>query len=185
MAKNIKEIKKKYRRDLMQDIASLSSCYKNESDMKMISKLLETKEYIAAQTIFCYVGVGDEIDTIKFIKKAIDDNKTVCVPKCLDNERLQAKLIHDIDADLERGFYNLLEPLDSCEEIAPHEIDLIIVPCLSCDKKGNRIGRGSGYYDRFLLKTDAKTIILCRKEILRDDIPLEPHDIPVDMVISD
>ena len=65
------------------------------------------------------------------------------------------------------------------------EVDLAVLPCLCCNHLGHRLGQGGGYYDRFLSHYRGGTVLLCREKLLRQDIPLEPHDYPVPWVLTE
>jgi 5-formyltetrahydrofolate cyclo-ligase len=93
---------------------------------------------------------------------------------------MEARLItsaRDIDSG-ERAF-GLREPKQSCPLAMPEEIDLVIVPCLSADPYGNRLGYGGGYYDRYLkqIRGEAVTIAVCREELLAMTLPSGPNDV--------
>ena len=75
--------------------------------------------------------------------------------------------------------------LVSCPVIAPEEIDLAIVPCCTGNATGQRLGYGGGYYDRYLLKTKCPTMLLCRHQLERSDIPVEPHDVRLDYFVTE
>ena len=60
-----------------------------------------------------------------------------------------------------------------------------MLPCVACNRLGQRLGRGSGYYDRFLARYRSGAVLLCREELLRQEIPLEPHDYPVPWVVTE
>lgn len=86
---------------------------------------------------------------------------------------------------MEAGKYGILEPGAHASVIQPEEINLAIVPCMSCSHDGRRLGYGGGYYDRYLGRTQAVKAVICRERIMRADIPVEPHDQMMDMVISE
>ena len=69
--------------------------------------------------------------------------------------------------------------------LAPEELDLILLPCVSASRSGERLGYGGGFYDRYLPKTKAFRALLIRERLLSDDIPREAHDQPVDAVITE
>ena len=71
------------------------------------------------------------------------------VPKCISKGIMEVYKIRSFD-DLEPGKYGILEPKEGCEKISPKAIHLALIPCLSCSMKGERLGYGGGYYDRYL-----------------------------------
>ena len=92
--------------------------------------------------------------------------------------------IHSMD-DLAPGKYGILEPVDTCEKISPKEIDLALIPCLSCGRDGHRLGYGGGYYDRYLNQVKGTLAVLCRRALMCDEIPTEDHDKNMDFVICE
>ena len=86
---------------------------------------------------------------------------------------------------MEAGKYGIMEPGAHAPVIQAEKIKLAIVPCMSCSHDGRRLGYGGGYYDRYLGRTRAVKAVICRERIMRADIPVEPHDQMMDMVISE
>ena len=100
--------------------------------------------------------------------------KTVCVPLCGKGGSMTARKITAL-SELQTGHYGILEPSDTEPEIAPENIDLILAPALSCDRKGYRLGYG-GYYDRFLSRTNAVCAALCASQRMSAALPHEAFD---------
>jgi 5-formyltetrahydrofolate cyclo-ligase len=97
---------------------------------------------------------------------------------------MEARAFRSLD-ELSESSYHLLEPLSSTHVIPPEALDFIIVPALTFDHEGYRLGRGGGYYDRFLLKTQAFTAGVARERLLRVTLPREAHDIAVRCVVTE
>ncbi len=160
------------------------NCTKEQNDA-LINTLMSIPEYKNAKNIFSYISVKTEPDTEKFISKSIEMGKTVCVPKCNPKKRTMKFIeITSLEKDLIKGTYNIPEPVSDIEfNGIPN---LMIIPALSCDLKGNRLGYGGGYYDRFLknIKGAVKAAIIydC---LLTEELPCETTDIPVDIIITE
>ena len=88
-------------------------------------------------------------------------------------------------SDLEVGNFGILEPKSYLKEIDKIDIDLAVVPCVTCDVDNNRLGYGKGFYDRFLADTDMKKICLCRKKVLQEKISVDKNDVKMDVVLTD
>ena len=146
--------------------------------------------------MLAYFSVGSEPSTLAVISELLKSGKRVCLPLCIDLdeeghrtdtvEAMEARQITGFD-DLVPGAYGIPAPKADTVPVPPEEIDIIILPCISCDRECNRIGHGAGYYDKFLSKTgkDCFTMALCYEEAMLDDIPTEPHDMPVDAVVTE
>ena len=85
---------------------------------------------------------------------------------------------------MKEGAFHILEPANGicCN---PGKIELIVVPAIAFDRKGNRIGRGKGYYDRLLKKASCPKIGVGYHFQLFDEIPAEPHDVPMNAIVTD
>lgn len=181
---NIYDEKKKIREDVKEIVNNLSDEYIKDSNYKIISRVLDSDEYKDANTIFTFVSTSREIDTISIIKDALNNNKTVGVPKCVAKGIMEVYEIKSLK-DLTLGKYDILEPKNNCNVINKDKIDLVIMPCVTCNEKGQRLGYGGGYYDRYLEHCDAKKLIMCREILMKYNIPMASHDILMDMLVTE
>jgi 5-formyltetrahydrofolate cyclo-ligase len=99
---------------------------------------------------------------------------------------MEARAITGFD-DLAPGAYGIPEPVEHTELVPADRIDLIILPCMACDKSCRRIGHGAGYYDKYLqhVRKDCRTVAMCYSALLADELPVEEHDMPVDAVVTE
>ena len=141
-------------------------------------------EYQEASTVFCFVGTIHEIDTRPILADALATGKRLCVPLCVGKGIMELRQIHSLE-ELSTGAYGILEPPEESPVVCPDEVDLAILPCLTCNHLGQRLGQGGGYYDRFLSGYRGGTVLLCREKLIREEIPLEPHDYPVPWVLTE
>jgi len=178
------EEKKILRKRLIGKMESLPEKYREEADREIVRQVLALEEFKKARVVFCYVGVGKEINTWPIIEEGIKQGKTVAVPKCIGKGIMAAYAISGRE-DLVPSFFGLLEPQRQEKLILPAEIDFALVPCVACNYEGLRLGWGGGYYDRYLANTRFVKAILCREELINPDIPGEGHDVPADMVITE
>lgn len=149
---------------------------------EIAKKVLLTLHWQNAKTVFCYVAYKYEPQTLALLQNALETGKTLCVPLCEEKGIMHAVKISDL-SQLKIGAYGILEPPKSAQIVKPVQIDLAIVPCLGADKNKNRIGKGGGYYDRFLPQSCCYKLLLCRKELLVKTIPSEKFDIICDEII--
>ncbi|WP_042223450.1 5-formyltetrahydrofolate cyclo-ligase [Oceanobacillus manasiensis] len=137
-----------------------------------------------ASTIGITISQAIEWDTKPIIKAAWEAGKTVCVPKCSPKAKTLTFYKLDSFEQLEVVYYNLLEPNpDLTSPVGKEEINLLVVPGLTFDKQGYRIGFGGGYYDRYLADFSNSTISLIHSKQLVDRVPRELFDIPVEHTI--
>ena len=78
-----------------------------------------------------------------------------------------------------------MEPPADAPRVDADEVDFAVLPCVTCNHLGQRLGRGGGYYDRFLAHYRGGTVLLCREKLIREEIPLEPRDMPVPWVLTE
>ena len=87
--------------------------------------------------------------------------------------------------DLAPGAYGIPEPKADCPAVPLDEIDFAVIPCVSCDREGHRLGQGGGFYDRYLEQhPDHPTLAMCYGFQMFEHLDTDPHDIPVDYVLS-
>lgn len=162
---------------------------KKIADEKIIKTLLESNIYKDSKVVFVYVNMDSEINTLEIIKELLVSDKIVAVPKVipvtLKERQMKALKINSLLQLNESGAFGILEPSIECEDIS-QQVDLIIIPGLAFDLKGNRLGYGGGFYDRFLRKfPNSKRVALCYDFQIYDEIPHEFFDEKVDLIISE
>lgn len=166
---------------------ALTAHERSELDRCITQKLLTTSEYEKASTVLTYVSVSSEVSTRQFITHALSDGKTVAVPRCLPQHRLEFVAVTSLEQLLPAPF-NLLEPPKELPALTEDTIEasICIVPALLIDIKGYRLGYGAGFYDRFLSTYPGKKICLAyHSNLSKVVLPHTEFDVPVDMVITE
>ncbi len=176
--------KQTLRAEVIARAKNLSPVYCREADEAICRQVIRSDVYEQARTIFCYVGTEREIDTMRLIHIMMRDGKSVAVPLCVEKGVMEARRIEGM-GDLVSGRYGILAPRLRCETVPPEALDLVIVPCCTGNARGERLGYGGGYYDRFLPRTSCPSILLCRHQLERNDIPLEAHDVQADYFVTE
>jgi 5-formyltetrahydrofolate cyclo-ligase len=135
-----------------------------------------------------YVSKGTrEVETATIIKKAFFMGKKVVLPVTLVREkRIKPVHLENLRQGFRKSSYGIYEPKGSGKAVRTKDIDLVIVPGLAFDKKQNRLGRGGGYYDRFLkgLSKDTPKIGLGFRFQLLKSIPVTADDFSLTGVIT-
>lgn len=134
-----------------------------------------------AHCIAIYHALPDEVQTAAFIEKWAGE-KTILLPLVEGDDiyLFPYKGKHTLTC----GVFGIQEP-QRCDPFPEDQIDLMIIPGVAFDRKGNRIGRGKGYYDRLLSTLKAPRIGLCFSFQLMNDIPAEPFDISMNGIVTD
>lgn len=176
--------KKTLRQQIFARREALSPEYHTQANQQIITKLLETQLFKDSQTIFVYHGMGRELDTQSLIANALAQNKTVALPRVHRKGVMKAHQ-YQMGSQLEVSSFGIPEPMLDAPIIDPKEIDLVILPCVTTNERGERLGYGGGFYDRFLPQTEAKVILPYFEQLLTEVIPLEPHDQYPDIVLTE
>jgi methylenetetrahydrofolate dehydrogenase (NADP+)/methenyltetrahydrofolate cyclohydrolase len=147
------------------------------------SKLLALEALSTAERIGIYYPAGNEVSTLTVISRLLQDNKRVFLPR-VKGEALEFREIRNLD-EVKSGSFRLLEPGEGCKRLAGESLNILIVPCVAVDRAGNRIGRGRGYYDRFLAGKGIRTICLAHHFQLVPHIPTTENDQKMDIIITE
>ena len=176
--------KKELRRQINEKIDQLGEAYCRQADAAICQHIIELPDYQSAGTVFCFVGTQREICTNPILQDALTQGKRLGVPRCIAKGKMEVFQIKSLD-DLQEGSYGILEPKPECPKIPPQEIDFGVIPCVSCDRQGHRLGHGGGYYDRYLQNCGFPMAVICREELLCDEIPTMEHDIHIQFVVTE
>lgn len=170
---------------ILQQRAQESQAERNAHAHQIAQTLLTMPVYEAAETVFCYCSTELELPTDEILTAILADEKILCVPLCEAPGKMTARRIRTLDA-LRAGRFGIREPEDTAQVIPPAEISLCIVPCLSADTTGYRLGYGGGYYDRFLAQAELCSIVLCtEKHLQAHPLPREKTDIPCHYILTE
>lgn len=174
------------RKKILAERSKMDKEERTRKGIKIIERFKSTDLYKDAKMIMIYISFGTEIHNHEFIKEALAEGKEIVVPVTFHSPRMmKPSQIHSFD-ELEPGYYNILSPKeDYIRYVDKSQIDVIVVPGAVFDKEGYRIGYGGGYYDRFLADLKAPKVSFAFEMQLRDEVPKEDFDIPVEYIITE
>lgn len=153
-------------------------------DKAISERIINSYYFKNASQVLVFSSANDEFDTKHIIESCRNENKKVFYPLCINgNGEMKFLQVNTFD-DLSEGMYKIFEPKPYCKEYIQMENDIAIVPCLSTDKSGYRIGYGKGYYDRFLKDFNGVSICPCYEELLTDTLPIDEYDIKVNIIVT-
>ncbi|MBQ6594773.1 MAG: 5-formyltetrahydrofolate cyclo-ligase [Clostridia bacterium] len=162
---------------------ALTSLQIERASARLTRRFLATDAYRSCRTLFGYCSYNQEVRTEPILLQALKDEKTLALPRIFGRE-LRFLIVEDLK-DLRPNRMGIPEPCETAAE-ASDEHALILMPGLAFDPSGRRLGYGGGYYDRYLARHTGHTLIaLCYDFQLLDGLDGAPHDVPVDMVISE
>ena len=154
----------------------------------ILKELFSCKEFKDSKLILFYASFDGEVDTLDMMRLAKKLGKRIALPAIIkDQKAIVPTLVENFEKELKEGAYGIKEPIHSDCVLETKDIDLVIVPGIVFDHLNNRLGRGLGFYDRFLKKlpVTTPTIGLAFDFQLIARLPLpEKHDVPVSKVIT-
>lgn len=180
-------MKKHLRQRLRKILADVPAQQVGIQSVRACQRLVEQPEYRRAEIMMVFLSLPGEIDTTALVLKAWQDRKRVLAPKVSWEQRRMIPIeIRSLTHDLTITGMGLREPATGTPIPLPI-IDLVIVPGLGYDVYGNRLGRGRGFYDRFLANPEFAGVAcgLAFEQQFVEEIPAGSLDRPVDLLITD
>jgi len=181
-------LKNETRTEVLRRRDSIPLDLKKRKDDAVRKNLLTLEEFIDAKSVLMYVSFRSEVDTFEQLKGILCLGKKLTVP-LVDSKQKTLTLyeIKDI-SELEPGYMGIPEPnVNEDRKVDLKDIDIVVIPGTGFDLQGNRLGYGGGYYDRLLADTDKNIpkAALAYEEQIVEVIPAEPHDMKMDIIITD
>lgn len=170
------QAKSELRRIIRRMRAGLGAEELQQAGSLVTQRVLERKEVQRAHTVFCYVSVRREVPTGTLLEALRSHGKRVVIPRVTEGQ-MEARLYQE---PLVAGVMNI----PTSDGPVVHEVDVAICPGLAFDRSGGRIGYGAGHYDSWLENHPCHTIGICVEQALIDEVPREPHDRLLDLVIT-
>ena len=179
-------MKEKIRKEMLEKREFHHSTGGHRHCISIMDEFLHLPEFNNAKCILLYASKGSEVHTDGIIQSALALQKRIVLPVTKKEEKwLELYELRDTK-ELVAGAFGILEPPQNPERrVQPEEIDLAVVPGVSFDRRGHRIGYGMGYYDSLLKKVKGKKIGLAYSLQIVEHVPNEPHDVAVDMIITE
>lgn len=182
------EKKKSLRAQMMRQLSEITPMDREAASVRLRELLWADQAFLDAKTIFCYVSMTEEPDTRPIIRRCLEAGRRICVPRIVPGKGvIEAREIKGWDGSFTAGTFGILEPNPATTQLVrPAEVDCVIVPGLAFDREGFRLGRGKGYYDRFMAGLDPRAARIALAFALQcvDRVPREPHDQRVTRVLS-
>ena len=191
------ELKKTVRKNAQAILASLDEKQRNKAAAAACSNLKSTLFWREARSILAYLAFGSELNADTVIQAALDEGKYVYVPRISGNQ-MSFHRVTSLEEPFEKGVFGIREPKSSSPQWNPVSSPgptLVLVPGLAFDKNGARLGRGGGYYDRFISRIRSEAAAakeqapLCigyaYSNLITENVPTDDFDQIIDGLVTD
>ena len=177
--------KQEYRLALKKKRAAVPAEKRREWDIAIIKRIAASEIFKNAQELLLYAPIGTEINLLPLARAAQMQGKRIAFPRCDTATNTLRFYYLQPNARLCAGAYGIPEPPADAPLCQPTERSVCIVPALTFDLSGSRLGYGKGYYDRFLSQFPGIAIGAVYSSLLVRRVPTEPHDLPVSFVFTE
>ena len=151
-----------------------------ETRARVVARVGEWLDARRPRIVVGFLAMGDEIDMTPLVENR--NEIRFALTRTAPGVSLT---VHDFDGPREMHRFGFEQPASHAPTIDPSLVDVVLVPGLAFGRDGRRLGRGAGYYDRFLAGLEAETVALTTSSRIRDDLPLEPHDVRVGWIATE
>jgi 5-formyltetrahydrofolate cyclo-ligase len=186
MTESLNNSKSSLRQQVRARLKAMTSAKREAASREICSWLRQQAVWQSAGAILFFAPMADEPDIWPLMEECLAAGKTVGLPRfAAERSGYVAGQVRDLARDIRLGKFQIREPSVDCPELELSQFDLILTPGVAFDHKGRRLGRGQGYYDRWL--KDARRATLCGvafAEQWLEEIPAEDHDITMHLVVT-
>ena len=156
----------------------------------ILREIADLPAYRDARTVLAYAGFGSELQTGGFLRRVLEEGKTLLLPRVNREEKLlEVYEVRDPERDLQAGTWGISEPApERCAVADPLDTDFVLVPGVAFDARGGRLGYGAGFYDRLIstaLPPRAWLVAGAFESQMVEQVPMDASDVPVDAVVTE
>lgn len=182
MVSSISNSKSELRTQIRDRLKNISLAVRTVESMELCARL--EPQLRSAQTILFYAPLPDELDVWPLMEKLLQSK--ICALPAFDvvSQTYLARRVKNLKTDIVTGKFGVAEPLPDCEQIALNQFHLALVPGLAFDSRGNRLGRGKGFYDRILSEVRGVKCGVSYDFQFLEKIAVEPHDVRMDFIFT-
>jgi 5-formyltetrahydrofolate cyclo-ligase len=185
MQPTIRESKQALRNQVRVAIARMEPGERMAASAQACALLEARVQWRMAQWVLFYAPLPQELDVWPLLTVALSAGKKVALPRFVARTTsYEACQIFDPALDSQAGQFGIREPHSRCAPLSSISLDLILVPGVAFDLQGRRLGRGNGYYDQLLKGLRGTTCGVAFDQQIIGEIPVEPHDAPLDYVLT-
>ena len=177
------DVKLAVRNDVLSKRRALSTESRKRKSQSIVDSLIELSLFKDAMTIATYLPLKSEVNLSRLLRLELR-SKCFVAPRTLPTLELNFHRVTSSDT-LEMGLGGTQQPTEAADLVSPSAIDLFLVPLAACDRQGNRLGFGKGYYDRALADAPGYKLGIGFHCQLLDQIPFDAYDVPMNGFISE
>lgn len=186
MTADLHQAKRQMRTSVRSALAAVSPKDAAAWSADLSRRLVNTPGFKQARTLMAFLPISGEPDLSKACHDALAAGKRLCMPRIdWDRGTMTPALIRGLDTGLVTTRHGIREPAADAPGVDPAELDLVLVPGVAFDASGRRLGRGSGYYDRFLAPLSVATVGAAFELQLVPEVPAGPDDVPVGAIVTE
>jgi 5-formyltetrahydrofolate cyclo-ligase len=183
---DLQRTKPSLRRRILGRRDAMDPCSRTDLSRAIVRDIVETSVYRRSDTVMAYASFGSELQTDEFMRHVLHQGKILLLPRVnLQKGSLDLYRVRDLRV----GTWGIREPRpDRCVRVDPHAIDFVLVPGLAFDARGGRLGYGGGFYDKLLahgLSPCAWLVAGAFKSQMVEKVPVDGHDVPMDVVVTE
>ena len=192
MNHEITTAKQELRTNMKKILSEIPKDERTAQSKQLLKMLTDSDLYQGSKSILLYMSVGTEVETKDLIRRAIRDGKKVYLPRVL-GERIEFFRVEDL-SELTVGSHGIPEPEEDPAKVFPYSLHeslesaqqcLVILPGLAYDHALHRLGKGGGYYDRFLSRFHkCMKIGYAFSQQIVDEVPADSHDVNPDLILT-
>ena len=179
--------KNETRKAVRRRLSSLDPAWRADASARIAERVVSLDEYRRANVVLLFVPMPDEVDAWPILRDALERGKRTLAPRVdKGGSTMEAVEVLDLQRDIAPGAYGIGEPTGT-RVVAPCDMDFILVPGVAFDRSGGRLGRGAGFYDRFLgrCRADAFRCAVTFSCQMVASVPMDTHDLPVHCIATE
>ncbi len=178
--------KQDLRKAAKERLTKLSAMERHQHSREVIERLMDWEKFQKANVVAAFFGKFDEIETEPLLRRILSGNKKLLLPFVNTDNAMHFAEITDLDLDVEESRFGIQAPKHEFWGKEHSPIELILIPGQLFDNDGTRLGRGKGFYDRYLEGKKLYKVALCFEvQLIEKKLPLEAHDIQMDYIVTE
>ena len=181
----VRELKAALRRQVTEALAGMPAELRAIASAQARALLSDQPLWRAAKSVLFYAPMPGELEVWPLLEEVLDRGKLAALPRFAPSSKgYEACQVQELPRDVAPGRFGIREPAERCSAVSLARIDLVLVPGVAFDHRGNRLGRGKGYYDRLLSGFRGITCGVGFDEQIVDSVPVEEHDFRLNYVLT-